>query len=253
MKRATTTIIIWVAIIAIGSLMGKACGMMSAAQRKDTYNSALATSSITDSDIDTALNQLIKNNDVYRLMVEHNPSFKNELRADMKQMLSNPQVSAKYKAQHGWNIQDINLPSVEKEYAKYLIQAPNQNVYDSYNIENKHAQERGGCLVYPIPEKQRLETIDIKSKLIQAAIKNPVKFTPLTNEKFEKILEKVLLRYKEKGYNINHLLILTGALPGKLTKEEECMAMIHLSEAALSLPRTESIPFVKTMAWMSIQ
>lgn len=254
MKKTTTAIITWVAIIAIGSLMGKACGMMSAAQRNGVYNGTLTTSAITDADIDTELNQLIQNNDVYRLMVEHNPSLKKELHADIKKMMSNPQVYAEYKApQHGLHIQDINLPSLQKEFGKYLILAPSQNVYDSYYVESKHVKERGNCIVYPLPEKQRLETMEVKSKLIQAAIKNPVKFTPLSDEKFEKILEKVFLQYKKKGYNVNHILILTGAKPGKLTKEEECMVTTHLSEAALSLPRKESIPFLKTVVWMSMQ
>lgn len=255
MKNSAGWVILGICVI-LGSLCGRACGQMSGQRYSSVstpYSQTINTvqhSTHTDS-LTQEIQRLKKNNELFRLLIEKDPSFEKRLRKDLETLLKDPAFVARFQKNPVLTVGALegSMPSLIDEMAKFLYKAPDEEFYNSFYTEYQHIK-KNNCLIYPLPLADRQETAKVKSQAVLAALKTSYNFTPISEEQFTRLFKKMIQKYQAKGYNVSHLAIHWGMKPGKLTPYEACQVMKGTYEAMFSLPKKEMILLWRMVLYM---
>lgn len=93
---------------------------------------------------DAAEAYLEKRNALIALLIHKNPSFKAELSRTLQEGIKrNPALYRKWQETHSFDIGDLEgmfsvMGSLEKEFAKYIQFASDEDIYNMYQTEYKH-------------------------------------------------------------------------------------------------------------------
>lgn len=248
MKNVKGGIILGICLI-LGSLFGRACGkMMGQRYSLPRTISSPVSSTAKPTAHRNMVSQVMKeleNNELVLLLLEKDPSFEYRLRKDLNNLLKDQKFVSMTQQKNQVLTIDMMLgrfPSLMEEIAKYLYKAPDEEFYNSFYLEYQHLK-KNNCKIYPLPLDDQQETAKVKSQAVLAALKNPHAFSPLSEEQFSNLLEKIIHQYKAKGYDVSHFAIHWGMKPGKLAPNESCRVMKGIYESIFSLPKKEAILF----------
>ena len=238
--------IIVIVLIVCGSLAGKLVGSLQNQNMQGSYSSVKTQElSLTEEDMNKVI-ALLNRNKLFKTMLELNPDYRQELKKDMLNVVKDKPwfLDKVRKGTLTYDEIEGKLPSTERELGKYIVKAPDEELYQTLLVEFKHAK-KNKCQVYPLTNEDREETANAKTKMILAAYNTPYQGKAISAEKVEKITKKILENYKKNGGDMNKIAIMSGLKAGYLTSADKCQVMTDFFEATFSLPKKETVMFYR--------
>ena len=223
-------------------------------------NSYKAT--VSNEDISSWINYCIevfeKENALVAFLSQNNPSFRTKIYHALYTDWNNNPLRGKdlIKKWKGGNIMLSDLDYlqatwiiIEKEFAKYMLFASDDDIYNMLKTEHKHIS-KNKCNT-KLSEKDNQETIQAKITLMKNSLKNRNKTKQLGEKELKQTFKQVANYYTKKGYNPNNLLRYLQH-DKSLSENEKCIISMEYVDAILSLPKETCASLMRTIMQMDI-